>query len=103
MDAFLKIGVDINGRVQDGYTALHLAAQEGHIEVVKLLVEKGADIDLESTERGRYAFYSACLQGHYDVANYLLPRVKNVNKRILSGVTPLNASCGKVSHIVLRC
>ena len=31
---------------QDGWTALHLAAQEGHEDVVELLLEAKADTDL---------------------------------------------------------
>jgi ankyrin repeat protein len=30
---------------KDGYTSLHLASQNGHLEVVKFLVEKGANIN----------------------------------------------------------
>ena len=29
VNAFIKVGVDVNGLVKDNYTALHLAAQEG--------------------------------------------------------------------------
>jgi ankyrin repeat protein len=30
---------------EDGYTSLYLASQNGHLEVVKFLVEKGANIN----------------------------------------------------------
>ena len=53
---------------------------------MKLLVDSGADIDFESVEKGRYAFYSACLQGHYDVAKFLISRVRDVDRKIRSGV-----------------
>jgi ankyrin repeat protein len=33
---------------QDGCTSLHLAANEGHSEVVKLLLEAGSDITVKS-------------------------------------------------------
>jgi len=33
--------------VQDGKTALHLAAEHGHTNVVQLLIEAQADLDLQ--------------------------------------------------------
>ena len=32
--------------LQDGNTALYLASQESHLEVVQLVFEKGADINI---------------------------------------------------------
>ena len=34
-----------------GYTPLHCASQNGHTDVVKLLIESGAQIDVSSTVR----------------------------------------------------
>lgn len=34
---------DVNHADADGYTALHAAAENGHVEVVNLLLAKGAD------------------------------------------------------------
>ena len=33
---------------QDGQTALHLAAQEDNVDVIRLLTEGGANIDLQT-------------------------------------------------------
>jgi hypothetical protein len=38
--------VDVNARHALGWTALHVAAMNGHSSTVKLLVENGADITL---------------------------------------------------------
>ena len=35
--------------LQDGATALHLAAQEGKADVVRLLTEAGAQLDIQTT------------------------------------------------------
>lgn len=39
----LQKNPDVNRADADGYTALHAAAENGHVEVVKLLLAKGAD------------------------------------------------------------
>src|SRR5690349_1994752 len=46
MKQILQLGVvDVNAKNEDGWTALHVAANDGHIEVAKLLIEAGADIN----------------------------------------------------------
>lgn len=45
MEELLQEGVDVNSIDLDGRTALHIAACEGHLEVVRLLVQWRANID----------------------------------------------------------
>ena len=45
-------GADVNARQHGGYTALHSAAQNGRMEVIDLLLERGADPDA-AAEDGR--------------------------------------------------
>ena len=53
--------VDINAGDYDKRTALHLAAGEGHTDVVQLLCERGANVNIEDRWGGRP------LDGRYDV------------------------------------
>ena len=41
----IRIGEDINSTDDDGWTALHHAAREGYIEIVKFLLDQGAKVD----------------------------------------------------------
>src|SRR5262245_24025852 len=41
----MKKGADVNEADKDGYTALMWAARHHRIEIAKLLIEKGADIN----------------------------------------------------------
>ncbi|MBA0599699.1 hypothetical protein Gorai_005907, partial [Gossypium raimondii] len=45
VEDLLNEGVDVNSIDLDGRTALHIAACEGHVEVVKLLLVRKANID----------------------------------------------------------
>lgn len=45
MEDLLDEGIDVNSIDFDGRTALHIAACEGHVEVVKLLLSRKANID----------------------------------------------------------
>ena len=41
----LAAGVDVNAKLDRGYTPLHVAATFGHKEVAKLLIAAGADLN----------------------------------------------------------
>lgn len=43
----LASGADVNYRDIDNRTALHVAACQGYVDVAKLLLEKGAQVDLK--------------------------------------------------------
>ncbi|CAI0407564.1 unnamed protein product [Linum tenue] len=45
VEDLLNEGIDVNSIDLDGRTALHIAACEGHAEVVKLLLNRRASID----------------------------------------------------------
>ncbi|KAK3272898.1 hypothetical protein CYMTET_18833 [Cymbomonas tetramitiformis] len=74
-------GVDVNARLchlhaHGGHVALHRAAASGNLEVVRLLLDSGAEVDIAWCSRG-YAFTAlsmACLQGHSEVVKLLLER-----------------------------
>ena len=48
---FLHNGININTSNSNGLNALHLASKEGHNEVVRELIKRGADVD-SATRKG---------------------------------------------------
>ncbi len=68
-------------------TALHIAAWEGHLEAVTLLLDRGADIEI----RGSFAWtalHSAARGGHVGVCRLLLERGADRHSLNGSGQTP---------------
>ena len=62
---------------------LYIAAQKGHIEVARALVEAGADVDKAAPEHEQmltYAEGQAHGQGHIEVARALVEAGADVNK-----------------------
>ena len=57
---------------QGGFTALHYAAREGHIDAVRILVETGAEIDQVSAGDESTPLLVAVINGNYDLAQQLL-------------------------------
>src|SRR2546423_3924939 len=77
--ACLAEGADPNARhVRRGETPLMLAAHEGHVEVIWLLLKAGADANLTST-KGETALHSAASRGFIEIVGILLEHNANPN------------------------
>jgi cytohesin len=46
----LDRGADVNGRRRDGLTALHSAAYRGHLQVMRYLLQHGADVAIRGSD-----------------------------------------------------
>jgi hypothetical protein len=75
-----------------GMTALLFAAREGHIAVVRKLVEAGADVNKVNAADDLSVLSSAILNGHFDIAMFLLEHGANPKLASKTGVTPLYAT-----------
>ena len=69
-------------------TPLMLAARDGSLELARILVEAGADVDAEAGD-GKTALALAIFNGSYDVASFLVDRKADVNKADAQRFTPL--------------
>ncbi len=78
--------------VQGGFTALHYAARQGHIESAEMLLDHGADIDQLSGGDQSSPLLVSVINGNYDLARMLVERGADVNIVSDDGVGPLFAT-----------
>ncbi|KAH8585593.1 ankyrin repeat-containing domain protein, partial [Bisporella sp. PMI_857] len=82
-------GLDVEAADSFGRTALHHASDNGHLEVVTLLLEKGADLEAADIY-GKTALHHASRNGHLEVVTLLLEKGADVKARDkIYGQTPL--------------
>lgn len=77
---------------RDGGTALNEAAEFGQIAAVRLLLERGAQVD-QRGEAGRTALIDGA--AHPDVVRTLIAARANVNLQDIGGVTALMVAAGR--------
>ena len=56
VEALLDRGADVDAKDIDGRTALMLAIQNGHLDVVKALIAKGADVNAKDNVASSRSF-----------------------------------------------
>jgi uncharacterized protein len=89
VNAAINSGTDINTKDSEGLTLLMLASQEGRVEVVRLLLEKGARVNVKEDGYGRTALILASRNGHTDVVKSLLEKGADVNIKQHNGSNAL--------------
>ncbi|MEX1232609.1 MAG: ankyrin repeat domain-containing protein [Planctomycetaceae bacterium] len=78
----LTMGTDVNQRGEDDHTPVFIATGRGDVDMVRFLVERGADPSLRDTVIGRNA---------WDLANEADKGIRNALFAALNA-PPLNAS-----------
>lgn len=81
------VNVENNERTNE-YTPLLIAAQKGNLGIVKLLVEKGADIESKGVPQFSPLFMAAKF-GHKDIVEYLVEHGANLEGKEDANWTPL--------------
>lgn len=84
----------VNKLDSGGHSPLWVAAKKGSIEVVKVLVAEGANVN-QYTREMRGPLWNACWNGHLDIAAFLLEKGADVDMVCTeghTGTTPMQAA-----------
>ncbi|GAB66465.1 hypothetical protein PCYB_092510 [Plasmodium cynomolgi strain B] len=76
----------INKRNSDGLCALHYACDRGYLDIVKTLIEFGADVNAHDS-CGDTALHIAAYSGKTDIIKYLTSAGADINRKNSEGLT----------------
>jgi ankyrin repeat protein len=97
LEFMLNCGIEVNASVEvpdilhDKFTLLHRASYCGQVEVVRLIVNRGADINIRDVNNNT-ALHLAAESGSVDIIQLLLDKEMSVDLTNKHGSTPLHVS-----------
>ncbi|XP_026067891.1 ankyrin repeat and KH domain-containing protein 1 isoform X2 [Carassius auratus] len=92
---------NLDKRNSVGETQLHRACIRGDLQMVKVLIEAGSNVNV-SDHAGWTALHEACSRGFVDVAEQLLEAGADVTSRGLNGCNPLHDAVASGSYEIVR-
>lgn len=87
--AAISFGIDLNSFTKNGETALHKAIRNEQLDVVRLLLESGADPNLKNKDDGEPSTMIALREGNKFIVDELFTSEIDLNARNDSGWTLL--------------
>jgi ankyrin repeat protein len=91
LSSMIEAGADVDAKNASGVTVLFLASENGHTEIVRLLLEAGADASAANPD-GATPLIVASQNGHIEIVRLLLEAKAEVNAAHETGATPLFAA-----------
>ncbi|GFN89059.1 nuclear factor NF-kappa-b p105 subunit [Plakobranchus ocellatus] len=80
----------------DGYSPVHLVAQSGNVNMLRILIYAQADINLPDGKSGKTALHHAVDNNDLPIAGFLLTEARTfVNARCFDGNTALHIACAR--------
>lgn len=102
VEYFTKQFPIIKENIRNGNRPLCVACEEGHLDVVKLLIENGANVNMHDRMHNKPLYY-ACKNGHLDVAKWLILKGSEVDVGSIDyNITPLYIACNEGHFDVVK-
>ncbi|CAI8047040.1 Ankyrin repeat domain-containing protein 29 [Geodia barretti] len=101
-----NVNINCTPYPEHGWTPLMTASFGGHVEIVRLLVEAKAQLNIQGKEDGVTALHLAAQEGKADVVRLLTEAGAQLDIQKTDGATPLYMACQKghsdVVEILIR-
>ncbi|KAI1178313.1 hypothetical protein F4777DRAFT_576118 [Nemania sp. FL0916] len=103
----IRLGADVNGETEPFGTPLQVAASKGHESLVRLLLKKGANVNVESRRDSTVrhhttALHAAAIGGYHVIVQMLLNKGAKINAKNYPYGTALKAAAGKGHETIVR-
>ena len=95
VDFAIANGGKVNVQIEDGWTPLHCAANLGHAEVAKCLIENGAVVDVVTNKNSSTPLYIASQNGHLETEKSFCTRNDAISNRVIMCMN-------QIIHILVR-
>jgi ankyrin repeat protein len=94
-------GADVNGKNEQDYTPLHLAVVTCNLDIVNLLLENKADVNMKSSKALALPITAASTRKHLDIAKALIKSGANLKAKqgIMDMFTILEGVVASGAHI----
>lgn len=93
--------VDVNLKAKNGQTPLMIAANYGYVQIIKMLCDRGADINEQEDTKFSPLLYTA-KQGHLPAFCYLLSQNADIHVRDANGCTVVHWAAYKNNTFLLK-
>eukprot|EP01127_Copromyxa_protea_P022281 TRINITY_DN7924_c0_g1_i2.p1 TRINITY_DN7924_c0_g1~~TRINITY_DN7924_c0_g1_i2.p1 ORF type:complete len:924 (+),score=194.72 TRINITY_DN7924_c0_g1_i2:3-2774(+) len=97
ISSLLDLGIDVNAHNERQETALYIATARSPLETIQALIDAGADVNSECSNRQATPLMQAISRTDLDVFHLLLERGACMNMRNTQGLSPVDVSIFKIS------
>jgi ankyrin repeat protein len=92
----ITLGANVDWQDEDNYnyTPLHLAVREESVEIARMLIDAGADLDVQDTWGSDTPLHDAAFFGRVEIARMLIDAKADLDVQDKDGRTPLHYAAG---------
>ncbi|MDQ7824928.1 MAG: ankyrin repeat domain-containing protein [Candidatus Eremiobacteraeota bacterium] len=103
IETLIARGMPLDVAYDDGLVALHHAACYGYMDIAKLLLDKGAPINVKEPAEWKTPLHFAVYKDLRDMVAFLISRGADVNAQTNEMITPLHISkSGAIAEMLLE-